>query len=415
MKKNYKAYLMMLLTLCFVLSGCTTKQDVKVENTSNTISQIPNSTTSEEVNDEKQEQIEHNHQTAHQAQEMPSEKDEEVSQGISTLQFISTGNSDCILIENSGEYMIIDGGDNNDEDVLANYLKEQGITKLKYVVLTHPDADHCGGLDRVIESVEVENVFVGNGDADTKTYRDFVQAAMNKGMKPSVPLENEVFTLGTAKLTFYNQKSSSDDVNDNSLVMLYTNGDFKALFTGDAGQEVEDKLPLKEIGHIDLLKVGHHGSKTSTSPKFIQAIKPTYGVICCGMDNKYGHPHQVTLDTLNANAVQIYRTDLMGTVTFTQEGDNCTITKETIGNEAQVQNSPVQSNSNQASPSKQEVSTSSNNNQLVQEEVKAGVVYITKTGKKYHQVGCSYLKSSKQAIDLDEAMQKGYTACSKCS
>ena len=234
----------------------------------------------------------------------------------SKIHFISTGNSDAILICNNNEYALIDGGDNNDEKMLVNYLKNQGVNELKYLILTHPDADHCGGLDAVVNNFTIKNVFVGNGDAETKTYQEFVTACINKNLQPSVPLENKIFKLGNGTLKFYNQKSNYNDANNNSLITLYTNNSIKCLLMGDAKQEVESILPLNEIGKIDILKVGHHGAKTSSSDNFIKSINPKYAVICCGKNNKYGHPHKETLETLQKYNVKVFRTDIDGNIIF---------------------------------------------------------------------------------------------------
>ncbi|WP_198524881.1 MBL fold metallo-hydrolase [Niameybacter massiliensis] len=159
--------------------------------------------------------------------------------------FIDTGNSDSILIKDNGKNMLIDGAENDDEKSLVEYLKMQEVKKLDYIVLTHPDADHCGALDAVIKNFEIGIVLIGNGSADTKTYKDCVQAATNKNLKPSVPLEDKIVTLGNGTFQFYNTKSQSKDVNDRSLIMLYKNDEHEFLFTGDAGWQRCRKIYLR--------------------------------------------------------------------------------------------------------------------------------------------------------------------------
>ncbi|PHV71926.1 MBL fold hydrolase [Sporanaerobium hydrogeniformans] len=311
------------------------------------------------------------------------------------IHFISTGNSDAILIKDNGKMMLVDGAENDDEKDLVAYLKEQNVKKLDYVVLTHPDADHCGALDSVIKNFEIGTVLIGNGSADTKTYKDFVNAAINKNIKPSVPLDAE-FTLGEGKFKFYNQKSQSKDVNDRSLVMLYTFGEKKFLFNGDAGVEVEKVLPLKEIGKVDVLKVGHHGSKTSSSDTFIKSIEPKVAIICCGKDNKYGHPNKETLDTLSKYKAKVYRTDINGGIILKTDGKEIKINTTTA----------VDTNKN----AMQQVTTITQNNTTTTDST----VYITKTGKKYHKDGCSSLSSSKIKSTVKDAKAKGLTPCDKC-
>ena len=186
------------------------------------------------------------------------------------LHFIDTGNSDAILIRQGGEALLIDGGDNDDEDTVVSYLKDIGVKELKYVIATHPDADHIGGLDAVINSIPVENVYVSNGDANTKTYRDFINAMANKNLNPSVPLLGAEFYLGTSKFKVLSA-ANLKDTNDNSIVLEYTNGNDKVLLMGDAGKNIERII---DVDDVDLIKVGHHGSNTSTSLNFIKKANP---------------------------------------------------------------------------------------------------------------------------------------------
>lgn len=319
------------------------------------------------------------------------------------VHFISTGNSDCILISDNGKFALIDGADNDDEQSLVDYLTKQGVKELEYLILTHPDADHCGGLDAVVKNFAIKQVFVGNGDADSKTYKDFINACMAKKLQPSVPLADKTFKLGNGSFKFYNQKANSTDVNDNSLVALYTNGTNKYLFMGDAGTEVEKALPLKEIGKVNVLKVGHHGSKTSSSDAFIKAVSPKYAVICCGKDNKYGHPHQEVTSILNKYKATTFRTDLNGTVIITSDGTN-------ISSKASKQAStqPVNNTTTTTSkPNKQDTSTPTTSSKEV--------VYVTKSGKKYHKDGCDSLSKSKIEINKEDAEKKGYEPCKKCN
>ena len=225
------------------------------------------------------------------------------------IHFIDTGNSDAILIKKDGEYAMIDGGDNDDENLVVNYLKNQNVDKLKYLFATHPDADHIGGLDAVVDNIEIENVFVSNGDANTKTYRDFITAMANKGLNPSVPLLNSEFKLGDATFKVISVANTKNP-NNNSLVLLFTNQDDRILLMGDAEKEIEETL--LNIGKVDLLKVGHHGSKTSSSIEFINEINPKYSIISVGKNNRYGHPNDSVLGNLNNS--KIYRTDQDGSI-----------------------------------------------------------------------------------------------------
>lgn len=321
----------------------------------------------------------------------------------SEIHFIDTGNSDAILIKDNGQTMLIDGADNNDEKTLVEYLKKQDVKKLDYLVLTHPDADHCGGLDNVIKNFEVGTVFIGNGSADTKTYKDFVQAAMDKNLKPSVPLDNE-FKLGNGIFKFYNQNSTAKEVNDRSLVMLYKNGEHEFLFTGDAGKEVE-KAILEKMVDVDVLKVGHHGSNSSTSQEFLDKVKPEVAVITCGKDNKYGHPHKDVAKRLEK--IQTYRTDLNGNIVLTSDGKTLTVTTSKVNGAASTTNTSseiVKSN------------TSSNSVVSPTQPVKAveEKAWVTGSGKKYHIKSCRFVNNTSKEFNISAAKSQGYEPCKVC-
>lgn len=331
------------------------------------------------------------------------------------VRFISTGNSDCILICDNGHYAMIDGADNDDEQFLVNYLNNLGIKTLDYLILTHPDADHVGGLDAVTKNFTIKNVFVGNGSADSQTYKDFINACIDKELKPSIPLTNKTFTLGNGSFQFFNQTANNSDVNDNSLVALYNIGSNKYLFMGDAGKEIEAALLVDKIGKVDVLKVGHHGSKTSSSDSFIKAVAPKYAVICCGKDNKYGHPDQETLDTLSNNGITTYRTDLNGTVVISSDGKSVTAKTSNEASQAAINKTSDSSLLSSTSNSKPTTTITNKPSTTVDaSNDQSETVYITKTGKTYHKDGCSSLSKSKIAISKKDAEAKGYTPCKKC-
>ncbi len=233
------------------------------------------------------------------------------------LHFIDTGNSDAILIRQGGKAALIDGGDNDDEYRVVNYLKDIGVKELEYVIATHPDADHIGGLDAVINSIPVKNVYVSNGDANTKTYSDFVNAMANKKLYPSVPLLGAEFYLGTSKFKVLSAANLKDP-NNNSIVLEYINGNDKILLMGDAGSEIERIL---NVDDVDLIKIGHHGSNTSSDINFIKKINPEYAVITVGKDNKYGHPNKETMQTLKSENIEVHRSDECGNILFKSIGN----------------------------------------------------------------------------------------------
>lgn len=235
----------------------------------------------------------------------------------SQIHFINTGNSAAILIENAGRFAMIDTGNTNDDATVKAYLQKQGVETIDYLILTHFHADHIGSADTVINDFNVNTTLVPNGEATSKVYQEYIHALSNKGLKPSVPLEGATFELGSATLTIYNTTGGNSNENNDSLIVLYENGDDRAVFMGDAEAEVESKL---SIGDVDLLKVGHHGSNTSSSPSFINQIQPEYAVILVGQPNQYGHPSQETLSFFESENIPIYRTDEQGDIVFISTG-----------------------------------------------------------------------------------------------
>lgn len=242
-----------------------------------------------------------------------------------TVHYMDVGQGDAILISCKGEYMLIDAGDNNQGTAVQNYLTKQGVKTLKYVVGTHPDADHIGGMDVVLYKFDCQTVMMPDVVNDTATYRDVLDTMKTKGYRNTVPVAGRSYTLGDAGFTIAGPTKSYEDTNNNSIVIRLTHGDNSFLFTGDMEEEAEsDILSGKGSVKADVLKVGHHGSRSSSSEAFLEAVAPSYAVISCGEDNSYGHPHAQTLNTLRRMGVQVFRTDEQGTVTASSDGSQIT-------------------------------------------------------------------------------------------
>lgn len=343
------------------------------------------------------------------------EQNQEQTSHDATLHFIDTGNSDAILIQQGEVAALIDGGDNDDEALVADYIKAQGITRLEYVIATHPDADHIGGLDAVISQLEVGKVLVGNGKVTTKTYTDFIEAIMDKGLSPSVPLLYSEFPLGEAALKIVSVANEKDP-NNCSLVILYTYGQNKVLFMGDADQSIEKSLDIKQIGDVDLIKVGHHGSKTSSNFDFMKAISPEYAVITCGTSNKYGHPNKETIETLEKLNITIYRTDERGDIVFNLTDEEMVLAEgkggeigADVGKQAEEKVSEQVSAEEAKEQAIDEVTPSISSEITLAEDTK---LYFTVSGKKYHlKPDCSGMKEPIEGTIKDIGDR---TPCKKC-
>jgi competence protein ComEC len=239
------------------------------------------------------------------------------------VHFIDVGQADSILIKSGEEAMLIDAGNNADGDMVVNYIKEQGINKLKYIIGTHPHEDHIGGLDDVIDNFDIEKIIMPKIMHTTKTFEDVLSSISNKGLKITYPIVGKEYTLNDATLIILAPNSEEyKELNNYSVVVKLIHGENSYIFTGDA-EVLSEKEMLEnniEILDSDVLKIGHHGSTTSTSEEFLNAVNPKYAVISVGKDNEYGHPHREIIELLGEKNIEVLRTDEMGTIISTSDG-----------------------------------------------------------------------------------------------
>lgn len=332
-----------------------------------------------------------------------------------TVSFIDVGQADSILIQiSNGKNVLIDAGNNGDAATIVNYLKAQNISRLDYVIATHSHEDHIGGMDTVIRTFDIGQVVMPKESSNTQTFRDLLTAIANKGLKPIEAKAGVKLDLGSevnAELLAPNS-SGYEDINDYSAVLRLVYGKNSFLFTGDAeAQSESEMLHLGSQLKADVLKVGHHGSRTSSTAGFLKLVAPKYAVISVGKGNTYGHPTQEALGRLSGVAATIYRTDEAGTVVCESDGE--TLTFKTLGSSVQprapssapVISSPTPSTNIVPIPTP---APSQSNNQGV-------IVYGTKTGAKYHLDGCRSLAKSKIPMTLSAAKSSGLTPCSICN
>lgn len=246
------------------------------------------------------------------------------------IHYIDVGQGDSAIIEQNGHYMLIDAGTNSCEDDLISYIDSLNITKFDYVIATHAHEDHIGSMDAVINKYDVEKVLFAKHTTTTKTFENFVTAVKNKGLKLYAPSVNEEFIFQDSKFIVLAPNSSNyDEINNYSIVVKFIYNETSYLFAGDAENLSEEEMLNNEIDlSADVLKVGHHGSKSSTSQKFLNAVNPKYAVISVGKDNDYGHPKQDIMNRLKNSNIIVYRTDESGTITLISDGKNISFDKE---------------------------------------------------------------------------------------
>lgn len=245
-----------------------------------------------------------------------------------TVHFIDVGQADCILLECDNAYALIDGGNAADGDTVVEYLEAQGVQRLNLVVGTHPHEDHIGGLEAVLKAFPADHIWSSALPYTNSIVNSFVNAAKGQGKEPVTPQIGQTFRLGGALITVLGPvRTDYEDANNLSLVLMVEFGETRFLFTGDMERDAE--LELLDSGadvKADVLKVGHHGSYSSTSYVFLRAVAPTYAVISVGAANDYGHPHDEPLSRLKDADVTIFRTDKMYTITAVSDGESITFT-----------------------------------------------------------------------------------------
>ncbi|HZJ82286.1 MAG TPA: ComEC/Rec2 family competence protein, partial [Clostridia bacterium] len=247
-------------------------------------------------------------------------------QGNMVVHFIDVGQGDSILIQSpSGQNMLIDAGDNNKGDKVVEYLENLGINRVDFLVGTHPHADHIGGLDDVIDNFYIGQIYMPKVAHTSKTYEDVLMAVKRKNLKikathsgMDIPFEGL-----RAEVLAPDSDLKSDDLNDYSIVIRLTYGETRFLFQGDAEKSTEDYI--LESGRkikANVIKLGHHGSSTSNTKSYIEAVDPDYAVITLGEDNRYGHPHKEIVDLMEENDITIFRTDRDGDVVVVSDGES---------------------------------------------------------------------------------------------
>lgn len=246
------------------------------------------------------------------------------------VHFLDVGQGDAILVQTPNENILIDGGGKGKGPDIIKYLKKYKVKSLTAVVSTHPDADHIGGLAYVIKNMKVSKVYAPNVSHTTQAYKDFLLAVKNKKLKITVAKQGvEIPTKAkdiTLKFIAPVKTYAKSDLNNWSAVLHLKHNKKSFLFMGDAETKAEtDMLAKKLISKVDVLKVGHHGSKDSTSKKLLDKAKPTYSVISVGKNNSYKHPTSATLDRLKAAKSKVYRTDKSGSIIFTSTGTKITV------------------------------------------------------------------------------------------
>ena len=311
------------------------------------------------------------------------------------MHFIDVGQALSVLVECDGQFLLYDGGNVDDGSLIVSYLQSQGVEQLEYVFCSHAHEDHVGGLAAVMAKFPAGHAYSPVTEGSTKCFNDFVKYTQQQGLQLEVPSVGTVWQLGSATVTLLGPVAQYDQTNNTSLVLRIDYGATSFLLTGDMESDAERDLVNSGANlKADVLQVGHHGSSTSTSYLFLNAVLPEMGVISCGVNNKYGHPHEETLSILRDAGVDVYRTDLQGTITIGSDGQNFT-----VGTEHFVPDSQLNPTDPAASSTVQQTYIGNVNS------------------KKFHLPSCANLPAEKNQIlfsSYEEAVEAGYTPCASC-
>jgi competence protein ComEC len=236
------------------------------------------------------------------------------------VYFIDVGQADAILIQSDRNAVLIDGGERKTQEKLVSYLEAAGVTVLDYVVATHPHSDHIGGLAAVVRKFDVKDVLMPDAISNTATFEGLLAAIEEKDLSITVPSVGDKITAGIIKFTVLAPGKNLKGLNNASIVLRMEHGKTAFLFTGDAETQSE-ALMLKSGLELraNVLKAGHHGSRTSSSAAFLDAVRPEMVVVTCGSGNSYGHPHKEFLERINqpGRNITLLRTDEKGTIVMT--------------------------------------------------------------------------------------------------
>lgn len=359
--------------------------------------------------------------------------------GTLTVSWLDVGQGDAAVIQCGGQSMLIDGGKPEKSSYIYAWLQQHGLSYLDVIVATHVDADHIGGLSGALNYASVGTAYCPVTTGTTETFQSFVKYLAQRGKQITVPTAGETFALGGAQVQILGPLHRAEDSNDNSIVLKVSFGATSFLFTGDAERAEEQDLLNAGVNlQSTVLKVGHHGSDTSTSYPFLRAVAPQYAVISVGAGNSYGHPTEAVLSRLRDAGVTTFRTDMQGEITAVSDGQTINFstaknaTAETLANAGAGQNadqtggaSSAAQNAGSGALTATAIASANagggNADGAAGAGTTAGSYVLNTNSHKFHLPSCSSVDtiSPKNRKDVNESreqiIREGYAPCKRCN
>lgn len=430
-KKSFKIFTL-LLTFCTLLlfGACQTSTADEYLSPEKTNATSELSVTSESETTESADES-----TTEATTEKASRALDQTAAGDMTVHFLDVGQGLSILVQSEGETLIYDGGDRDTSSFVVQYLKDQQISTIDYLISSHYDSDHVNGLIGCLNAFNVERVICSDYVHDSTLYDSFTNAVTEKGLEPQHPEVGTTYPFGSGQFTILAPKEiDPNDSNDNSVAIKLTNGENSFIFTGDAESSSEADMIASGIDlSCDVLCLGHHGSASSTSSAFLMETVPYHAVISCGSGNSYGHPHEEVMEYLSAMEIPVFRTDMQGTIIAVSDGSEITWNVEPCNDysSGDTDDSADFDDFQNQVPNQSEATTATDDSNSAAESVsdptaeptpdtssesETTMVWLSATGEKYHSIpNCGRMNPDKaRQVTLSDAIAQGYDACSKC-
>ena len=336
------------------------------------------------------------------------------------VHFIDVGQGLAILVQSGGENLLYDGGNRAHADEVVQYLKNQQIETIDYMISSHYDEDHLGGLVKCLDNFEVEHVLGSDYVHTSELFNTFMNTATAHAIIVEYPSVGDTYEFGTGSFTVMAPDGISQNSNDNSVVIRLVNGNNSFMFMGDAEETSEQDMISTGMNlDCDVLSLGHHGSASSTTWDLLEASTPSWAVISCGQDNSYGHPAAETMGKLKDMDIPVFRTDDQGTIIALSDGNVISWNQEPCNDYASgsEKKGSDSSSSQTAEYSGNDAAVSESEAEEVSDsDTQERMVWISATGSKYHsKPDCGNMNPNKATQETEsQALSQGYEACKKC-